>query len=126
MTGLGRLVEWVGFGNGKGEISFNKLVTFTALWVWATFLGSIGWLMLEAREFPPAGLVAVVAGLGATIIGAGFGLKGFLGAVKQNRVDASVQASHQNSTNVNLSGDLAELVRAVKERRDVSDGVDPA
>lgn len=123
-----RVVEGTGFGNGKGEVSFNKLVTFTALWAWALFLGAIGWLMLSSRQFAPAALVAVVAGLGATVIGAGFGLKGFLGAVKQNRTEALLQHSTNLSANVqtNITADLVELAKVVKGRREVLDGIDPA
>ena len=115
-------IERSGFGNGKGHLSFNKCVTFTALWVWALFMGAIAWLMLDSKQFAPAALVAVIAGLGATIIGAGFGLKGYLGGVKQNSPHATASASNA----VALTGDLATLTKAVLARRDAENGVDPA
>lgn len=83
MSRWGRLVEATGFGNGKGQLSFNKSVTFTALWAWVAFLGGVGVLAWYGKPFPPAPLVAVVAGVCGVIIGAGFGLKGFLGAMKK-------------------------------------------
>jgi hypothetical protein len=108
MSRFGRFIEATGFGNGKGHLSFNKCVTFTALWVWALFMGAVARLMIESKQFAPAALVAVVAGLGATIIGAGFGLKGYLGGAKQN----STNATAHSSMNANLTGDLADAIRA--------------
>jgi hypothetical protein len=115
-------IERSGFGNGKGHLSFNKCVTFTALWVWALFMGAVAWLMLDSKQFAPAALVAVIAGLGATIIGAGFGLKGYLGGVKQNTTNATAHTS----MNANLTGNVAEILKAYGDmRRDDERGEHP-
>jgi len=112
MTRMGRLVEWSGFGNGRGHFSFNKLVTFTALWVFAfaTYL-----TITQLRQIPPWYMWS----FGVAIIGAGFGLKGYLGYIKQRTESLSA------ATNTNLSGDLAQIAKVVIERRDAETGVDP-
>ena len=69
---IGRLVEFMGFGNGRGNLSFNKMVTFTALWLF-------GFAVITKRE-PSWALLS----FGVVVVGAGFGLKGFLGAAARN------------------------------------------
>ena len=101
--GAGRLVEFLGFGNGKFQISFNKMVTFTALWLF-------GFAVITRRE-PSWPLLS----FGVVIVGAGFGLKGFLGAVKQNTMTA------QTTTTVDVAK-LAEIAL----KRDTAHGIDPA
>lgn len=100
MTRLGRLVEFTGFGNGKGHASFNKLCTFTALWAFI--------YCLVTRREPSWALLS----FGVVVLGAGFGLKGYLGAIKQNTTAAKVD------TSVTLTGDLAEITKTVLARRD--------
>jgi hypothetical protein len=108
----GRLVEAVGWGNGKGELSFNKQVTFTALFLF-------GYCIVTRRE-PSWALLS----FGVVVIGAGFGLKGYLGAIKQNTTAAQLQA--RSNVDVALKGDMAELVAAVRGRRDAGTGTEPA
>jgi hypothetical protein len=108
----GRLVEAVGWGNGKGHLSFNKQVTWTAL---AVFV----YCVVTRRE-PSWALLS----FGVVVIGAGFGLKGYLGAIKQNTTAAHLQA--RTNMDVQLRGDVADVVRAVRERRDPAAGVEAA
>ena len=112
MTRVHRLVEFTGFGNGKGEVSFNKLVTFTAL---QTFVFAV----VTQRE-PTWALLS----FGIVIVGAGFGLKGYLGAIKQNTLAATHTATTNVSVDTKLTGDLAAMAKVVLGRRDASDGVE--
>lgn len=100
------LVERLGFGDGKGNLSFNKCCTFTALAVFA--------FAVVTRREPTWALLS----FGIVVIGAGFGLKGYLAAVKQNTHTAATNA------NVTLTGDLAAIAK-VAARRDPERGVDP-
>lgn len=106
-TFLGRVVEFTSLGNGRGELSFNKLVTSCALAVFAVAVVrrlEPGWPLLS---------------FGIVVIGAGFGLKGYLSAVSQNKIDATV------THDVKLTGDLTAITTAVLARRDTVDGVEP-
>ena len=100
----GRFVEAIGFGNGRGVLSYNKMVTFTALWLFA-------YCVVTRRE-PTWALLS----FGIVVIGAGFGLKGFLGAVKQNTMTAQTT----------VTADLTKITEAVMARRDDAKGIDPA
>ena len=103
---MNRLVEFSGFGNGRGHISFNKLCTFTALqcFVYAVVTDrNPSWALLS---------------FGIVVIGAGFGLKGYLAAVKQNTLAATHTASTSVSVDTKLTGDLAEIAKVVTTRRD--------
>jgi hypothetical protein len=107
---VGRMVEFSGFGNGRGEISFNKLCTFTAL---QTFVYSV----ITKRD-PSWALLS----FGIVVIGAGFGIKGYLAAVKQNTLAATQTAA--TSASVTLTGDLAKIAEVVTARRDHSTGME--
>jgi hypothetical protein len=100
-------IERIGMGNGSGDLSFNKTVTATTL--------ALFWYMVVKRYDPAWSTLS----FGIVVIGAGFGLKGYLGAVKQNRMDGTSQVT--TSTDIKLTGDMADVVRAVKERRSASD-----
>lgn len=100
---IGRLVEFLGFGNGKRQVSFNKMVTFTALWLF-------GFAVITRRE-PSWPLLS----FGVVIVGAGFGLKGFLGAVKQNTMAAQTT----------VTADLTKITELAL-KRDTATGIDPA
>lgn len=110
MTRLGAFVEFTGFGNGKGEISFNKLCTWTALQAFV--------FCIVTKRDPSWSLLS----FGVVVIGAGFGLKGYLGAIKQN----TLNASHASQTSVTLTGDLAAIAKEVRARRDTDSGIEPA
>jgi hypothetical protein len=110
LTRLGNFVEFTGFGNGKGHVSFNKLCTWTALQAFV--------FCLVTKRDPSWALLS----FGVVVIGAGFGLKGYLGAIKQN----TLNASHTAQTSVSLTGDLAAIAREVQARRDPKAGIDPA
>jgi len=110
------LVDRLGFGNGHGELSFNKMVTFTALWVWSAVTL---YTVLTLRQQPNA--VAWTFGFG--VIGAGFGLKGYMAAAAR-RTDTSSQTD-----SVALQGNLAEIITAIKQpppERDALLGVQDA
>lgn len=100
----GRLVEAVGFGNGKGHLSFNKMVTFTALQCFV--------FAVVTRREPTWALLS----FGIVIVGAGFGLKGFLGAVKQNTMAAQTT----------VTADLTKITETIVKQRDAARGIDPA
>jgi len=110
MTRLGALVEFSGFGTGHGSISFNKLVTFIALQAFV--------FAVVTRREPPWPLLS----FGVIVIGAGFGLKGYLAGVKQNTTVAQINATATVQTA--LTGDLADVARAVVGRRDAPAGVE--
>jgi len=114
MSFLSRAVEFTGFGDGKGHLSFNKMVTFTALqtFVFAVVTGKDpNWALLS---------------FGVIVVGAGFGLKGYLAAVKQNTLAATHTASTSVSMDTKLTGDLNEITKTVMARRDTTQGIDPA
>ena len=104
-------IERIGCGDGSGNLSFNKCVTAVAMAVF-TFA-------VVTRRDPAWPLLS----FGVVVIGAGFGLKGFLGAVKQDTIQA--QLNHDIALNTNVHVDAAEVVRALKHR-DPTLGVDPA
>ncbi len=106
-------VEWTGFGNGKGQVSFNKMVTFTSLWFFGLSLYAI---IYKLRVVPPW----YVWSFGFVIVGAGFGLKGFLGAAARRAENFAVN----DATTTTI--DAAALAKAVLDRRDPENGVDPA
>lgn len=87
LSRVGRAIEASGFGNGRGHISFNKCVTFTMLWAWTLFLAATVYLSWLDKPMPSVPLIATVAGMCSVVIGAGFGLKGFLGARKSSGGD---------------------------------------
>jgi hypothetical protein len=100
----GRLVTRVGLDDGKGHLSFNKAMTLVAM---VTFV----YCVVTRRE--PAW---TLLSFGIVVIGAGFGLKGYLGGVKQNRLEAL------SRVNTELKGDLAEMAKAVAARRNAAGG----
>lgn len=106
-----RMMEFTSFGNGKGQLSFNKMVTFTALWCFvAAVFGSLFYL----RQQPHV----AVWSFGFGVVGAGFGLKGYLGAAKTRR-----DISH-STTHTETRIDAAEVIRALKDR-DPENGYQP-
>lgn len=113
MTRLGRCVEFVGLGDGNGCISFNKTVTAAALSVWAI---AIGYILVRLMQIPPW----YVWSFGIVVIGAGFGLKGFSVAMANRKEEFSVTSQYAVQANV------AEVITAIKARRDPAQGVDPA
>lgn len=114
MTRLGEFVEFTGFGNGRGHVSFNKMCTFTALQVFV--------FAVVTKRDPSWALLS----FGIVVLGAGFGLKGYLGAIKQNTLAATHTATTNASVslNTNLTGDLAQVVKAVRERRDAAEDLE--
>lgn len=94
MTRWYRFVSAIGF-EGSNGLSFNKMVTFTALWVFV-------YCVVTRRE-PSWALLS----FGIIVIGAGFGLKGYLGGVNRNSFNA------QHSTT--LTGDMAQVMRAAAD-----------
>lgn len=102
------LIEISGFGNGKGHLSFNKMVTFTALWAFV--------YCLVTKRDPSWALLS----FGVVIVGAGFGIKGYLAAVKQN----TLAATHSATTTT--TADLTKITELVLANRDHDRGIDPA
>lgn len=96
------LCRALGLDDGKDGLSFNKSVTAVALVLFA--------YCIVTRREPSWPLLS----FGVVVIGAGFGLKGFLGAVKQNTMVATTHT------------DTAKVVEAVRAKRDQAKGIDPA
>lgn len=117
MTRLGNAIEISGFGNGRGHVSFNKLVTFTALWFFGVALYAI---IVELRQIPPW----YVWSFGFGVVGAGFGLKGYLGAAARRTESAS--AYNTTTTTVNAADVIRAGSEAIIARRDADRGIDPA
>lgn len=116
MTRLGRAIEITGFGNGRGQISFNKFVTFTALQFFGVALFAI---IVELRQIPPW----YVWSFGFGVVGAGFGLKGYLGAAARRTESAT--ANNITSTTVNAADVIRAASDAIAKRRDAAAGIDP-
>ena len=110
---IGRVLERSGFGNGKGEVSFNKLVTFTALWF---FAAAVYLILTQLRMVPPW----YVWSFGLAVLCAGFGLKGLLGFLKQRTETLGVSAT--TTTTI----DAAKVIDAIAARRDAARGVEPS
>lgn len=112
---FGRFVEAFGIDDGKGHgrISFNKTVTMVTLGVWGW---SIGYIIVALTQIPPW----YIWSFGIVVIGAGFGLKGYSVAM------ASRKESYTATAQTTMQGDIAEVINAVKARRDTAQGVDPA
>lgn len=102
----GAFVTRIGMDDGKGHLSFNKTMTLVAM---VTFVYCV-----VTRRDPAWTLLS----FGIVVIGAGFGLKGYLGGVKQNRLEALSRVSMHTE----LKGDLAEIAKAVAARRDATGG----
>lgn len=109
MGPLRTLVEFIGLDDHEGNVSFNKSVTAVAM---ATFVYAVA-----TNRDPSWPLLS----FGVVVVGAGFGIKGFLAAVKQNTTAAQLEHSARMSVDTQLTGDLGDIVRAVKERRSGGD-----
>jgi hypothetical protein len=81
--------------DGKGSLSFNKTVTLVAL---VTFVIAV------LRQLHPTWEVLT---FGTVVIGAGFGLKGYLGALKRQTTNATVSATSHI--------DAAAVIKALRE-----------
>lgn len=115
---LGRCIERTGHGDGKGQVSFNKSVTFTALLVWAGEVAAVCAIAWLTKTYPPAALMAVLSAQGGFTIGAGFGLKG-LAMVAKQRAEA-LTITETGSTTSQL--DAAAIIRAVREKHPADGG----
>lgn len=71
-------IESTGLGNGKGHLSFNKSVTLVAL---ITFV----YCVVTRREPSPW-----LLSFGVVVIGAGFGLKGFVASLTQRTMQKAL------------------------------------
>lgn len=101
-----RVVKFLGLADRNGDVSFNKLVTGVALILFA---------LMVLRELDPSPWVLT---FGIVVIGAGFGLKGYMAGA------ARVNLSGTSSTSI--TGDAAELAKVILDRRDPASGVDPS
>lgn len=99
-----RVVTAVGMDDGKGNLSFNKLVTAVAL---GTFVYAV------VRRLHPTWELLT---FGTVVIGAGFGLKGYLGALKRQTTNAQVSATSHI--------DAAAVAREILGRRDDQAGTE--
>ncbi len=106
-------IERAGFGDGHGNVSFNKLVTLTSLWF---FGAAIFGIITQLRVVPPW----YIWSFGFGVVGAGFGLKGYLGAAARRTESAALME------NVITTNDSTTMIEAIRARRDEAAGVDPA
>lgn len=99
-------IERISFGDGEGNLSFNKLVTAVMVALFA--------IMIINRINPAWSVLS----FGIVIVGAGFGLKGFMAALARQTTNATIAES------VAITGDAAKIIEAVKARRDVASGTE--
>jgi hypothetical protein len=109
---LGRFIEFTGFGNGKYQLSFNKMVTFTALWVFAL---AVWGTVFHLKQQPNVATWS----FGLACVCAGFGLKGLM-AYFSRRTE---NVSQNDKTEIKV--DVADTVRALRSR-DESQGFQPS
>ena len=104
------LVETLGFGDGNGKVSFNKLVTFTSLYI---FAGTVYLSAVHLRQLPPW----YVWTFGTLIVYAGFGFKGL--ALFKQREERIAQTE-----TVTVATNVADVIKALKAPapRDVKAG----
>ncbi|MGV3707612.1 MAG: hypothetical protein ACO1Q7_02145 [Gemmatimonas sp.] len=105
MIFLRAIIKFFGLADKDGDVSFNKSVTAFGMAIFA---------IMVVKELNPS---PWVLGFGIVLVGAGFGLKGYLGGV--NRLSLTGNSS------VAITGDAAQMIEAAK-RRDVEAGIDPA
>lgn len=110
------IIERVGLGDGEGCVSFNKSVTAGAL---LTFAFAVWWSLTRLSQVPPVS----VWSFGVIVIGAGFGLKGYMAGVAR-RTDTS-----ETTTSTVITGDMAKVIEAIKTpapERNAELGVQPS
>ena len=114
MTWLARcwsaVVRGIGFDDGKGNMSFNKMVTFTALW----FFGATVYLTLRYMQMMPPWYVWT---FGTLCVYAGFGFKGLA-------LFRPPTTNINQNDNTNTTIDAAALAKAVLARRDADTGTE--
>ena len=98
------LVNALGLDDGKDGMSFNKSVT-------AVLTATVVYAIVRQIE---VGTHLLILALG--VLFGGFGLKGL----------AMFATMYRRTDSVHLTGDAAAVVKAVRERRDESKGIDPA
>lgn len=94
-------IERSGFGDGKGNLSFNKMVTFTALWIFGISVLRI----IGIKQMPPW----YVWSFGFGVVGAGFGLKGYALAAARR-----TEQYNQNDSTA-ITGDAAAIIKAASD-----------
>ena len=103
------VVTALGLDDGKGRLSFNKLISLGAAVVFAF---TVVYGLTQLHLFAPA----MVWTFGAIVIGAGFGLKGF--SIAMGRVSQSNTATDTYTATV----DAAKMLEAIRARRDPAQG----
>lgn len=104
-----RVAAFLGLTGPDGHLSFNKSVTAVMC---ATFVFAVVY-MLVVLHIPPTWELLT---FGTVVIGAGFGLKGYLGGMSRQTTIASVSATSHTDT--------AAVVKAIRERRDEESGTE--
>lgn len=99
-----RLVRFLGLSGDDGNISFNKSVTAVMV---ATFVYAV------VRRLTPTWELLT---FGTVLVGAGFGLKGYLAAMARQTTNAQVSATSHI--------DAAAIAREIAARRDEKDGTE--
>lgn len=111
MNLIQRVTEFSGFGNGKGGVSFNKMVTFTMLWICAILaILSIVYL----KQQPGVALIGLMAG----VLCAGFGFKGISAWLQTRR------ENYQGTENVTVNA--ADVAKALTAARNTTEGYQPS
>ncbi len=118
------LFALLGLDDGKTppRLSFNKGVTVFGCLAFGVLVGLMVWFVMATKTWPPVTIVACVLSFGIVLIGAGFGLKGYLGGLQQKAIVATATATE--TVNATLTGDLNEIAKTVLNRRDPVAGVE--
>ena len=98
-----RVFAFLGLTGSDKNLSFNKSVTVIMC---AVFVFAVVYQLVALRIPPTWELLT----FGSVIIGAGFGLKGYLGAMSRQTTNAQVVATSQL--------DVAAVVKAIKAEPD--------
>lgn len=100
---LRRLFKTFGVADTDGDLSFNKSMTLAAM-------GSFVYMVIRAKN-PPTDVLF----FGMVALGAGFGLKGYLGGMARGTYGG------QTNTSIDIKGqDLVNLLRAAREKRNAA------
>lgn len=99
-----RFLNAIGLDDGRNGASYNKLIT-------GVLTGTVVYAIVNQIE---VGTHLLILALG--VLFGGFGLKGI----------SLFSSMYKRTDSVNLTGDAAKVVEAVRKQRDHDRGIDPA
>jgi hypothetical protein len=114
--------------SGRRRVSFNQSITVYACVLGGVLIGLIAWYVVTQKKWPPTTLVGLILSYLTVVIGAGFGLKGYLGGINQRAIIASATAVDTTAfsidTKLDIKANAADIIKAINERRDPENGVE--